>query len=431
MNNDQPSTWEVVRLDDINKHVSKSLNPSNFGSEIFELYSVPSFPSGSPEILEGNAIGSTKQVVLPDDVLICKINPKINRVWKVKLAGQYRQIASSEWIIVRSPELHSDYLRYYFSSPTIRERIVLDVTGVGGSLTRAQPKRVANYPVPIAPLPEQKRIADKLDDLLGRVDTCQAHLDRVPEILKRFRQSVLAAATSGRLTQWWDGHEEEWETDTLGSVITDIRYGTAKKSIYGLENATPVLRIPNIGDGKIDATDLKFAHFEHREVETLSLKTNDLLLIRSNGSVELVGKVAIVDSAFEGYIFAGYLIRLRFDLTKVNPRYIGLYLSSPAIRNHIELNARSTSGVNNINSEEVKAIPLAYPSLEEQHEIVRLVERLFAFADRLEARWREAQGRVGQLTPSLLAKAFRGELVEQREGEESAGRVVERIKAQK
>jgi len=282
--------------------------------------------------------------------------------------------------------------------------------------------------ISVAPLSEQKRIADKLDSLLSWVDSCQAHLDRIPQILKRFRQSVLAAATSGRLTEKRKDFHGEWRTCPLGEVITEIRYGTAKKSTYEIKNGTPVLRIPNVVNGRIDATDLKFTYFDKREIGTLSLKADDLLLIRSNGSVELVGRVAIVGPEFEGYMYAGYLIRLRFDTTKVNPRYISLYLSSPAIRNYIELTSRSTSGVNNINSEEVKAIPLELPLLDEQHEIVRRVEVLFAFADRLEARWQSAQVRVTQLTPSLLAKAFRGELVEQDPNDEPAEKLLKRIK---
>jgi type I restriction enzyme, S subunit len=316
------------------------------------------------------------------------------------------------------------YLFHYFRNiePWLSQQ------GTGTTFAAISGEFIRNLEVSVAPLNEQKRIADKLDSLLAKVDACQTHLDRVPQILKQFRQSVLAAATSGRLTEDWEGNREEWKNCTLGSVITDIRYGTAKKSIYGLKNGIPVLRIPNIISRKIDPTDLKFAQFDEKEIETLSLKTGDLLLIRSNGSVELVGKVAAVDPEFEGYMFAGYLIRLRFDPEKVNPDFISLYLSSPAIRDHIEHTARSTSGVNNINSEEVKAIPLELPSLEEQSEIVHRIENLFILADRIEARWKVAQERVGQITPSLLAKAFRGELVEQDPSDEPASELSKRIK---
>ncbi|MEI7989357.1 MAG: restriction endonuclease subunit S [Chloroflexota bacterium] len=325
--------------------------------------------------------------------------------------------------------LDSRFFAYYLRSDKGQKRILNNFRGAAqGGI----PQSFAdNTLIPVAPVNEQKRIADKLDTLLAKVDACREHLERVPQILKRFRQAVLAAATSGRLTEEWREEHNKWETCTLGSVITDIRYGTSKKSFYDLNNGTPVLRIPNIGDRKIDPTDLKFTQFDDKEIKNLSLKSGDLLLIRSNGSVELVGKVAVVSPEFEGYMYAGYLIRLRFDITKINPYYINLYLISPAIRKHIEFTTRSTSGVNNINSEEVKAIPLNLPSLAEQHEIVRRVELLFAYADKLETRYQAARSRVDSLTPSLLAKAFRGELVPQDANDEAAAVLLERIRDSK
>lgn len=198
-----PPSWAEVRFDEINSFSSQTVDPAHFPDEHFELYSVPAFPSGQPEARLGAAIGSTKQLVAPDDVLICKINPRINRVWQVMPKKEHQQIASSEWIVMRSPALHPGFLRYYFSSPDFREMICDGITGVGGSLTRAQPKRVAAFEVPIAPANEQKRIADKLEALLARVGACRERLDRMPAILKRFRQAVLAAATSGKLTEEW------------------------------------------------------------------------------------------------------------------------------------------------------------------------------------------------------------------------------------
>jgi len=264
--------------------------------------------------------------------------------------------------------------------------------------------------IPLPPLTEQQRIADKLDALLARVDACRARLGRVPALLKRFRQAVLAAAVAGRLTEDWDESPDGWYRCQLGSVLTDVRYGTTQRSEYGLQDGVPVLRIPNIGEGRIDPTDLKYGRFSQKEIQTLALKQGDLLLVRSNGSVELVGKAAVVERDYEGYLFAGYLIRLRVDVARISPHYLYLCLSSPIVRDYIELTARSTSGVNNINSDEIRSIQLTLPSLPLQHEIVRRVETLFAYADRLEARLAAAQARVAQLTPGLLAKAFAGML---------------------
>jgi type I restriction enzyme S subunit len=157
------------------------------------------------------------------------------------------------------------------------------------------------------------------------------------------------------------------------------------------------------------------------------LRAGDLLIIRSNGSVDLVGKCCVVNEQAAGMLFAGYLMRLRMDAARALPKFVYLALSSPSLRALIERTAKSTSGVNNINSEELRSLPVHLPPLEEQAEIVRRVETLFALADRLEARLRAAQTATERLTPSLLAKAFRGELVPQDPSDEPASELLKRL----
>lgn len=220
---------------------------------------------------------------------------------------------------------------------------------------------------------------------------------------------------------------EGWRLTEIRDVIQDLRYGTSKKCDYDIDG-TAVLRIPNIGDARnIDLSDLKYAQFDAIELNKLSLNQGDVLVIRSNGSVDLVGKCAVVGKESEGLLFAGYLMRLRFDLGRVLPDYAAFSISSPAVRQIIEMIAKSTSGVNNMNSEELRSLPLPLPSLDEQHEIVRRVETLFAFADRLEARLAAACNAAEKLAPSLLAKAFRGELVAQDPNDEPASELLRRL----
>lgn len=108
--------------------------------------------------MQGNVIGSTKQLIRKDDVLLCKINPHLNRVWEITANSELSQIASSEWIVVRSAISNPSFLRYYFESSKFRELLCSQVSGVGGSLTRAQPAVVKKYAVPVPPYTEQLRI---------------------------------------------------------------------------------------------------------------------------------------------------------------------------------------------------------------------------------------------------------------------------------
>lgn len=287
--------------------------------------------------------------------------------------------------------------------------------------------------VPLAPLAEQKRITAKLEGLFRRIDSCRERLDRVPAILKRFRQSVLAAATNGELTRdWREGQAAilDFRQTKLRDLLCDIRYGTSKKCSY--EPAyKPVLRIPNVAHGRIDHSDLKFARFDASELQKLSLSPGDLLMIRSNGSLDLVGQSAMVTEKEAGFLYAGYLIRLRPNVEKVEPAYLLLSLSSPALRSAIELMARSTTGVNNINAEEIGALEIPLPGLDEQREVVRLANSLLGKAGEVENVLSSASASLDAVTPSILSKAFRGELVPQDPNDEPASQLLARIRREK
>ena len=300
-----------------------------------------------------------------------------------------------------------------------------------GDRPRVSFDQISSHDIPLAPLAEQKRIVAKAEKLLEKVDASRARLEKVSALLKRFRQSVLAAACSGRLTaDWRKGKSKagEWVPSSVGEVVESLKYGTATKCEHE-KHGVPVLRIPNVVSGRVDHSDLKYAKLPAKEFQQLRLVAGDILLIRSNGSVSLVGRTAVVSKAEENYAYAGYLIRLRPDRKKVEPDFLNLVLSSYDIRLQIEVEARSTSGVNNINSEEVRELSFQLPPLPEQREIVRRMDEMFALADRLEARVGKARGQVDKLTQSILAKAFRGELVPQDPNDEPAEKLLARIRA--
>ena len=160
-------------------------------------------------------------------------------------------------------------------------------------------------------------------------------------------------------------------------------------------------------------------------------------MIRSNGSVSLVGKSALVREIDEGFAYAGYLIRLRPDFSKIIPDFLNLVIGSHDVRIQIEVPARSTSGVHNINSKEVRALQFFLPPLDEQQEIISRVEAMFKLADAVEKRVAAATARAEKLSQSIMAKAFRGELVpneaelarRERSSYESASDLLARIKS--
>ena len=161
----------------------------------------------------------------------------------------------------------------------------------------------------------------------------------------------------------------------------------------------------------LDITDLKFAPLDAKEADTLSLRFGDLLMIRSNGSVQLVGKALPITEEAVGMAYAGYLMRLRVDEEVLLPEFLNLTLLSPSIRHQVEMPLRSTSGINNINSDEVRGLVIPVPPVEEQQEIVRRSSQLFSTADILVPRLSSANRAVERADQAILAKAFRGDLL--------------------
>jgi type I restriction enzyme, S subunit len=210
----------------------------------------------------------------------------------------------------------------------------------------------------LPPVPEQHRMVAKIEELFSSLDKGVESLKIAQQRLKVYRQAVLKWAFEGKLTNKnvVDGElPEGWKKVPLGSLIEQPRYGTAKKCGYDLRGKS-VLRIPNVVNGLVDDSDLKYAEFDGEEVEIYRLKAGDLLTIRSNGSVELVGRCARVAEKDQAYLFAGYLIRLRPLEEGILSKYLLYGLSSSGLRGQIETKARSTSGVNNLNSDELKSL---------------------------------------------------------------------------
>jgi type I restriction enzyme S subunit len=156
---------------------------------------------------------------------------------------------------------------------------------------------------------------------------------------------------------------------------------------------------------------MKYAEFDSKEIETYKLQEGDILTIRSNGSVDLVGKCALITKKDEAYLYAGYLICLRPIKGIVNPKYLINVLVSINLRNQIESKAKSTSGVNNINSGELKSLIIPLCPIEEQHHIVEEIECRLSVADKLEEIITASLQQSETLRQSILKKAFEGGLV--------------------
>lgn len=327
--------------------------------------------------------------------------------------------------------LDSKYLLHYFSSFKFLSDKDNNCTGATQqSLNDTNAKKIL---IPIAPLNEQKRISKKLDELFATLESIKTRLDNAPTIIKRFQQSILAAATSGKLTEEWreeSGIAEEWESVNLDSVI----HGKPKNgySPQGVSYETPVknLTLTATTSGKFIEGYFKYVDIEIPHDSNLWLNSGDILIQRGN-TIDYVGISAIYDGESGKYIYPDLMMKIISNNKMIENKFLHYVLLSNATRQYFKDNATGTSGnMPKINQKVVMNTPIKLPTLEEQKEIVSQVESLFALADTLEEKIEAAKKRVDRLTQSILAKAFKGELVPQDPNDEPAEKLLKRIKVE-
>jgi type I restriction enzyme S subunit len=398
------------------------------------------------------AASMIKGRIRPDDILIVKDGATTG---KTAFAGSdfpYADAFVNEHVFIcrPAPGLDPRFLFRYLMSKEGQDRILQNFKGSaqGGINQTFAP----NTDIPLAPLLEQHRIVAKLEALLTKVDGCQQRLAKIPILLKRFRQSVLAAACSGRLTADWRAtqattppapvvstRQEDlefldlpltWVSGTLSDGcerIIDGNYGAdyPKREEF-VNSGIPFFTSAAIGqEGNIIEEQVKFISSQKHSVLRKAQTTVGDVIFTNRGA--RVGATAmLLDLRFSNSNIGPQVTRLAANPRVLFPRYLFLWMRSPFFLSAMQ-EKNGGSAMNFLNLTTTKALPIFLPPLPEQIEIVRRVEALFALADQLEARFAKAQTQVDKLTPSLLARAFRGQLVPQDPNDEPASVLLERI----
>ncbi|CAD6017927.1 MAG: restriction endonuclease subunit S [Escherichia coli] len=277
--------------------------------------------------------------------------------------------------------------------------------------------------------------------MLGKIT--KARLEQIPQILKRFRQAVLSAAVSGNISGENDKFkrihvDDFWSHDVVGlthwreykfSEIVDIIGGSQPpKSEFKYEMEEGYIRLIQIRDYKSD---------------------NHKVYIPLNKAKRFVEKHDVMIGRYGPPIFqilrgleGAYNVALMKAVPKselLDNEYLYWFLQNYKLYNFIEAGSDRTAGQSGVNKKHLESYPVLLPPIHEQAEIVRRVEQLFAYADTIEKQVNNALARVNNLTQSILAKAFRGELTAQWRaenpelisGENSAAALLEKIKAER
>ncbi len=435
----------------------------------------------SPQRLIGkDAPSRARKIIKQGDVLVSLTRPNLNAVAIVN--GELDdQIASTGFEVIQPLLVDS---RYIFALTKSKEFIESISGAVQGALyPAAKSSDVQAYCFPLPPLAEQKIIADKLDSLLAQVETTKARLDRIPKILKTFRQAVLAAAVSGKLTEEWRGgfectdnvleniqkEKELWiknnpDHNEVKRVLKRVKENSRhiemaevalpemwlwssledcvlmivdchNKTAPYTENGNPLVRTSNIRDGEFVWENLKFVSDNTYEYWSRRCppESGDIIFTREAP----MGEAAIIPPQHK--LCLGQRTMLIRPIEKfVSAKFLLIALMDPNFKKRSEELAVGT-GVKHYRVGDVSNLEIAIPPTEEQTQIVRRVEEFFAFADTIEQKTNAALERVNNLTQSILAKAFRGELTadwraanpDLISGENSAEALLIKIKAER
>jgi type I restriction enzyme S subunit len=372
-----------------------TVNPSAFPDEEFDLYSIPAFDKGEPDVLQGSAIGSAKQIVQPGDVLLSRIVPHIRRAWIVGVDRGRRIIASGEWIVFRGQDVDQRYLRHVLVSDPFHAEFMRTVSGVGGSLLRARPGYVAKITIPLPLLPEQRLIAeilDKADALRTKRRAALAQLDTLT-------QSIFLEMFGDPGT-----NPKGWPVVSLESRCTLAgQYGANVASKEFDPTLPRYVRITDVTEeGALNDQPASPAG-NSSDWQAYNLAPGDLLFARSGATV---GKTYIHRNSHGRCVFAGYMIRFRPDRRELLPEYLFAFTRSAAYRAWVAVRQRVVAQPN-INAKQYgNELLIPLPPINSQEEFAARM----ADIERMKSSMHTSRVELDALFSALQHAAFRGSL---------------------
>lgn len=413
------------------------------------------------------------------DVLYGKMRPYLNKVWVAEFDG----ICSAEFLVFQKhSRLNNQFLAMRLNA---EDFVAFANGQVSGERPRVDFEKLSPFSILLPPIAEQERIVAKLTVAFSKVERAETAASRARERLKRYHDAVLHTAVTGELTRSWREAKQKnrkanaetgedllqrllsmrrtrWEEAELQRLLTAGKepknekwksrcpqptlpktdglpklpeswtwasieqlswasgYGTSVKCTYEASGPA-VLRIPNVRSRSLDFEDLKYATNSKDFDEEDFVTPGDLLLIRTNGSIDLIGRVAIVKTPPKKKCsFASYLIRFRLVGDEIIWSWISIAWDSDMLRSNLESRAVTTAGQYNLSLSRLEDLAIPLPPTEEITEIAHEVEHRLYAADQLDSRLKRQLERSQTTRQSLLREAFAGRLVPRDPNDEPA-----------
>jgi type I restriction enzyme S subunit len=455
-----PEGWVSASLGEIVEHVP-NIKPEDHPARTFHYIDISSIDNsafrivGSKTFRGKDAPSRARRPLLPGDVLFSNVRTYLRNIAVVP-EGSPADVCSTGFTVLRPTcAVDPQYLFRYVLTDAFIERVTPQQTGTHYPAT--SDRVVLAEPIPLPPLAEQRRIIAAVEAVLARVEAARERLNRLPAMLKRFRQAVLATACSGRLTADWREEQPKlasaavllaqpnakgdpgrragrlWGAGEIPELSEEERISLPDSWVWAkvrdlgddpseavqvgpmsmqskdfADKGVPVLNVGCVQWGQFDES--KLDHMPEEKAGQFAryrIRAGDILFTRSG----TIGRCAVAGKCQEGYLMTFHLLRARPTARKVLSRYLlFVFQGARHIRRQME-DAAIGSTRPGFNTNLLGGLDVPLLSLPEQHEIVRRVEALFRLADAIERRVAGATARADKLTQAILAQAFRGELV--------------------
>lgn len=316
-------------------------------------------------------------------------------------------------LIRLADSINSDFVNYYLQKFYISGKIV-EYQGGSNNLRNLKYKEFSKIEIPFPPLPEQQRIVAKLDAVFGHLDSVREKLDRIPVLLKNFRQQVLTQAVTGELTKEWREGKDlgEWEDKSIDQ-LAEVISGFAFKSVDFTDQGFQVIRMGNLYNNKLDLSRNPIflpTSFDPKIIERYTIKKGDVLLSMTGTKYKKDYGFAIEVRENGNLLLNQRIVALR---PKINSTFLMYLLQNEIFRDQFFSFETGGNNQGNVGVTSLKSIDLQIPSSYEQEKIVKRVDAFFGLADKIESQYQSLKAKIDQLPQAILAKAFRGELVGQ------------------
>ena len=399
-----PKGWDIQPLKEVVTS-TKGKKPKQLSELPFDN-SIPyiDIKALEKDLIEQYADVESSKSFSPNDIAVVWDGARCGWVSKSKEGA----IGSTICALTPKNNIESNYLYYFL----LEKYPIVNSKGRGVGIPHVDPTFFWDMEVPIPSPKEQKQIAEKLDKFFDQIETIKEASNKIPELLKNFRQQVLTYAVTGKLTEEWrkERQLDEWHTELAKDCCEKVQSGGTPKGGQFALSGIPFLKVYNIVGNKIDFE--SEPQYVSEEIQNSQIKKS--ITYPGDVIMNIVGpplnKVAIIPDTYKEWNI-NQAITLFRPKEYLNNQYLYYFFCEGASVNSVLDKTRGVVGQVNISLSQCREFAISIPPMEEQLEIVKRVQILFDILDDVERRYNTLCERLDKLPQALLGKAFKGELI--------------------